>query len=1173
MQLRGAPLSFLPRLVGGTLSLSFLTLLLPCFERSASGAALPATSGPRILRQPESFNAASGGALVLSVSAEGKGPLTYQWKKDGVPLVGAFHPFLQISDVSEENAGTYVVEVGDGVQSVSSSGAVVKVVSGAPVLLGQTPSQSVATGSRQLLRVFVRGATSATYQWRKGGVIIPGATGATYLIDSAQPGDAGRYDVLLRNEAGIVQSAPIVLAVVSSVSTDFRNPVNRWLNLNEVVAVASDLGEDPLSLFSSVDLALDSAGNLFLSDAGNHVVRRVTPGGVASVVAGKIGEPGYADGTGEAARFDSPEGIALDKAGNLYVADTLNNAVRKISPQGQVSTLTRPAGDSAAENEMAAPLKVAVDQAGSVYVLDALTVRRVLPDRSTSVIPWAVQTSDFSDQPFATAMDVDAAGKLYVAAVEGGISKLFARGSGGALASVPFAGLSIGEEFDVPLEDLAFRDGLRLYASSVQTSAVMNLGEIGGTAGTASGPANLLGDAQIGMLPKSLALDASGTVYVFDMSSQAVLVGIPDGLPALSVQPSPVACKVDEPFALRVEVEGDAEVSFQWFKGNSPVAGATQAVLAIEKAQVADSGSYRVEVACAAGRVVSRSATVAVAPPGPSLAVLTHPGNGGSPVKFFKGTLASVKVVLNPAGPDALSTEFTVHAYQNGVVGQSAGISGIAPANGELSIPLRALGAGGTYVVRFKRRFADQTLQADSEPFAVDLLGIDSAAGTYEVLLRDASNGLLGDNALYRGVLTVTVSKTGGVSGRILYNEAPTFAEAPEGIRAYSCVARSFSSALTPAGDNPLKLGCTPKVGVGSSANRQKLQVELDFTGERPELNAIVTDLASAPDTEGCVSQGTGGLRCVTALSSARILVGTVNMTAAVGRYVIAADSFLPETSAVDNNLAQVFVQVLATGRVLWTTNLPGYAGAGSAGLAAADAETLVAQFYEGRTVLGSKNLSTNSLLGFLQLSKSDQTAWRAGFVGESGEGSLERQASFITRVQSNGRPTLTYSNDAFSTPYDATSNWSVARKIEFEAGDGCRWAGSTSTGLSAFLWPETGTTGKPFEVSVTDPFSDELFSWGVTVSTTGVVRVSPLTVGALQPVLTLRLDRAKGLWSGSYSWSGADPERVPKGVRRNLFGASVQSQGSASTRAKGWIEVGTLPSTKTASWELIESE
>jgi hypothetical protein len=92
-------------------------------------------------------------------------------------------------------------------------------------------------------------------------------------------------------------------------------------------------------------------------------------------------------------------------------------------------------------------------------------------------------------------------------------------------------------------------------------------------------------------------------------------------------------------------------------------------------------------------------------------------------------------------------------------------------------------------------------------------------------------------------------------------------------------------------------------------------------------------------------------------------------------------------------------------------------------------------------------------------------------------------------------------------------------------------------------------------------------------VLTTGVIRVTPLTVGAVQPVLTLRLDRAKGLWSGSYSWSGADPERVPKGVRRNLFGASVQAQGNPSVRAKGWIEVGTLPSTKTASWELIQSE
>src|SRR5712692_6189725 len=91
-------------------------------------------------------------------------------------------------------------------------------------------------------------------------------------------------------------------------------------------------------------VATDSAGNVYVADAGNHTIRKITPVGVVTTLAGTAGIHGSADGTGAAGRFNSPEGVATDSAGNVYVADNGNNTVRKITPAGEVSTIVGVAG-------------------------------------------------------------------------------------------------------------------------------------------------------------------------------------------------------------------------------------------------------------------------------------------------------------------------------------------------------------------------------------------------------------------------------------------------------------------------------------------------------------------------------------------------------------------------------------------------------------------------------------------------------------------------------------------------------------------------------------------------------------------------------------------------------------------------------------------------------------
>lgn len=133
-------------------------------------------------------------------------------------------------------------------------------------------------------------------------------------------------------------------------------------------------------------LALDAAGNLYVADTGNHAIRKITSLGMVSTVAG-TGVAGFRDGARTQAQFNGPIGVAVDAHGNVYVADTYNDRIRKIDPQGQVSTLAggdRPGNldGVGAAARFDTPTALAVDAQGIVWVADTRNnaIRRVAPD-------------------------------------------------------------------------------------------------------------------------------------------------------------------------------------------------------------------------------------------------------------------------------------------------------------------------------------------------------------------------------------------------------------------------------------------------------------------------------------------------------------------------------------------------------------------------------------------------------------------------------------------------------------------------------------------------------------------------------------------------------------------------------------------------------------------------
>jgi len=128
-------------------------------------------------------------------------------------------------------------------------------------------------------------------------------------------------------------------------------------------------------------LARDAAGNIYVADTGNNCIRKITPDGFVTTLAGLPG--GREDGSRNSARFLQPQGVTLDQSGNMYIADTLNHTIRKITSDGQVSTIAGIAGHPRTCCDLnslmfSSPTSVAIDKAGNIFALDSLQQRNTV---------------------------------------------------------------------------------------------------------------------------------------------------------------------------------------------------------------------------------------------------------------------------------------------------------------------------------------------------------------------------------------------------------------------------------------------------------------------------------------------------------------------------------------------------------------------------------------------------------------------------------------------------------------------------------------------------------------------------------------------------------------------------------------------------------------------------
>jgi streptogramin lyase len=216
------------------------------------------------------------------------------------------------------------------------------------------------------------------------------------------------------------------IASTSNLSAAEPTPLYRWTTLAGRATTGFDDGSAADARFNDPHgVAIDSSGNLYVADHANHTVRKISPHGVVTTLAGSPGQAGHADGAGAAARFTFPKGVAVDPQGNTYVADTGNHTVRKITPEGVVTTLAGLAGASGSTDGIGSaarfsfPTTIFADASGHVYITDQ-GIRRISPNGTVETInlTGAITTADGAEVTVtsAGASAVDSQGQIYFVA-------------------------------------------------------------------------------------------------------------------------------------------------------------------------------------------------------------------------------------------------------------------------------------------------------------------------------------------------------------------------------------------------------------------------------------------------------------------------------------------------------------------------------------------------------------------------------------------------------------------------------------------------------------------------------------------------------------------------------------------------------------------------------------
>lgn len=428
------------------------------------------------------------------------------------------------------------------------------------------------------------------------------ATPYTFAFLAGTPGSSGSLD---GTGAGARFDQPFGLAVDSTGNVyvaDKANDVIRKITPSGVVTtfagLAGNIGSTDGSATDArfnqpTGVAIGSGGDIYVTDTANNTIRKITTAGVVSTLAGKASNgPGVTDGTGSAALFSSPSGITVDSSGNLFITDAANNSIRKITQAGVVTTVagTPPNAGSADGTGVGVtfdqPLGIAVDSSGNIYVADSQNdmIRKIVPGTTVTVSTLAgeadSQGSADGKGPLARfknprGVAIDSSGNLYVTDTGNSvIRKVAPDGTVTTLAGTPLD-----------------------FASSAGT-----------------GPAALFD------IPTGIAVDGSGNLYVSDELGYTISKGsqATAAAPTLSQQPASQTIASGHTVVFHADAIGLPAPSYQWdlnghaIANGGGIAGATGPTLVVSGVEQANAGTYSCTVSNASGTAQSQPANLTV---------------------------------------------------------------------------------------------------------------------------------------------------------------------------------------------------------------------------------------------------------------------------------------------------------------------------------------------------------------------------------------------------------------------------------------------------------------------------------------------------------------------------------------------------------------------------------
>ena len=368
-------------------------------------------------------------------------------------------------------------------------------------------------------------------------------------------------------------------------------------------------------LFAPTGLLVDLLGNVYISDSGNASIRKVDSSGMIETIAGP-GEPGTLGNGGPAikARLGSPRGIAMDPSGNLFVAESLNDIVRRISPSGTIMPFAgtgerfdKRDGGPASMAQFGYPRDIAADAAGNVYVLDSYQIRKIDPDGMIATIAGTGKFGYSGDGGPAiaaelegpTVLELDTNGNLYIANlrrvrkidVAGTITTIAGTGErgfsgdGGPATSAQLSSarsVAVDSVGNVYIADYYNHRVRKIDASGVITTLVGTgvrdrTSEFGYVVSTGASEADYVWEpggiapaAETRLsFPSQLALDANDNLYVFDQGNRSSFNGRVGRIDTASSEPliTPLPPMDVSPFVSSFDVDKSGNV-FVFYSGS-----------------------------------------------------------------------------------------------------------------------------------------------------------------------------------------------------------------------------------------------------------------------------------------------------------------------------------------------------------------------------------------------------------------------------------------------------------------------------------------------------------------------------------------------------------------------------------------------------------------------------